>query len=166
MLNNTSACIKNDDNLLFDMTIGSFDGAEVYELVSLYIWSKISVLSDSDNVELYKDDGIAVIQKANGSKLDRLRKSVIATLKNEGLSKTSETNLGETGFLDVTFNLSAGKYLPYNKPNNIPLYIQAKSNHLPSIIKQLPKMVDKRISDLPSDKNAFNGAKVTYKVVL
>ena len=39
-------------------------------------------------------------------------------------------------FLDVTLNLSNSMYwyLPYTKPNNIPLYINRKSNHPPQII--------------------------------
>ena len=31
--------VKNDDNPLFDVTMGSFDGAEVCELVGLYLLS-------------------------------------------------------------------------------------------------------------------------------
>ena len=67
--------------------------------------------------------------------------------------------VGETGFPDV-------KYYPYNKPNNHSFNILAKSNHPPSIVKQLPKMVNKKISDLSCDENTFNSAKVTYKLAL
>ena len=35
--------VQNDDNPLFDVTMGSFDGAEVCELVGLYLLSEISV---------------------------------------------------------------------------------------------------------------------------
>ena len=79
---------------------------------------------------------------------------------------TVETNLVETHFIDVNFNLSTGEYYPYNKPNNAPLYIHAKSNHPPSIVKQLPKMFNKRNSDLSCDESAFNNAKVFYKLLL
>ena len=34
-----------------------------------------------------------------------MRKDIISIFKNEGLSVTIETNLIETNFLDVTFNL-------------------------------------------------------------
>ena len=43
--------VKND-NPLFDVTMGSFNGAEVSELVGLYLLSKISVLIDLDNIRL------------------------------------------------------------------------------------------------------------------
>ena len=59
-------------------------------------------------------------------------KNIIATFRNKGLSIIIETNLVEADFLDVTFNLSTGKYYLYSKPNNIPIYIQTKSNHCPS----------------------------------
>ena len=109
---------------------------------------------DSDNVGLYRDDGLVVINNANSPKLGRLRKKyIIATFKSERLSITIDKNLVETDFLDVTFNLSAGKYYPYNKANNDPLHIHANSNYPFSVVKQLPKMVNKRMSDLSCDES-------------
>ena len=84
-----------------------------------------------DSVGLYRDDGLAVIENANGPLLDRLRKKIIALFKDEELSITIETNLSVTDFFDVTLDLSRGKYYPYRKPNDKPLYINASSNHIP-----------------------------------
>ena len=39
-------------------------------------------------------------------------------------------------FLDVTFDLSKGKYKPYRKPNDDPLYIDRHPNHPSRIHKQ------------------------------
>ena len=80
----------------------------------------MSILIDPDSVGLNRDDVLAVIHNANGPKLDRLKKNIITTFKNEGLSITIETNLAKTDFLYVTFNLSTEKYYPYNKPSNAP----------------------------------------------
>ena len=59
-LSNTQTCtgvwVKNNDDPLFDVTMGSFYGAEVCELVGLHLFSKISVLIDSDNVGLCRDE--------------------------------------------------------------------------------------------------------------
>ena len=41
----------------------------------------------------------------------------------------------KTDFLPITLKLSSGKFWPYRKPNNQPLYIYAASNH-PPIIKK------------------------------
>ena len=146
--------------------MGSFDSAEVCELVGLYLLNKIKSLLGSNNVGLYRDDGLAIVHKASGPKVDRLRKDIISLFKDEGLSITIDTNLIETDFLDVSFNLNTGKYFPFRKPNNAPLYIHSKSNHPPSIIKQLPSMTNKRISSLSCDETEFSKAKITYETAL
>ena len=105
--------------------MGSFDGAEVRELVGLYLLNKIKPLFGSNNVGFYRDDGLAIVHKANGLKVDRLRKDIISLFKDEGLSITINTNLIETDFLDVSFNLNTGKYFPFKKLNNKPLYIHS-----------------------------------------
>ena len=123
------AWIKKGDDTLFDVTMGSFDGAEICELVGLYLLDKLSSLIGRKNVGLYRDDGLAAINSSSGPVLDKMRKNIIALFKNEGLSITIETNLFQTDFLDVTFKLPTGKFFPFRKPNNQPLYINAKCNH-------------------------------------
>ena len=86
--------------------------------------------------------------------------------KKEGLYITIETNLADTDFLDITFNLSTEKYFPHRKPNNDPLYIDAKSDHPPNIIKDLPKMCNERLSDLSCNKDEFKRAKQLYENAL
>ena len=90
---------------------------------------------------------LVVIHQANGPKMDRIRKDIIALFKPEGLSITIDTDLIETDFLDVLFNLQMDSFFPYRKPNNTPLHIHSESNHLPSIIKQLPLKTNKRIAN-------------------
>ena len=46
----------------------------------------------------------------------------------------------------LTLNLKEGSYQPYQKPSDNPLFIDSHSNHPPSIIKQIPLSVSKRIS--------------------
>ena len=123
----------------------------------------MKLLLGSSNVGLYRDDGLAIVLKANGSKVGRLRKDIISLFKDEGLSITIDTNLIETDFLVVSFNLNTGKYFSFKKPNNKLLYIHSKSNHPPSIIKQLSSMTNKRISSVFCEENEFNKAKITYQ---
>ena len=99
-----------------------FDRAEVCELVGLYLLDKLSELLGKDNVGLYRDDGLAAVKSTSGPVLDKMRKNIITLFKNEGLGITIDTNLIETDFLDVAFNLTSGKFFPYRKPNNMPLY--------------------------------------------
>ena len=65
-------------------------------------------------------------------------------------------------FLDVTLNLTTGKYQPYNKPDNNPLYIKIRSNHPPNIFKNLPENISKRINTLSADETTFNKSKDLY----
>ena len=69
-------------------------------------------------------------------------------------------------YLDVTLNLATAKYYPYRKPDNNPLYINAKSNHPPSIIKHLPASISTRISSLSCVPDEFNKASQTYNDAL
>ena len=54
----------------------------------------------------------------------------------------------------------------YRKANNTPQYINAFSNHPLTIIKQLPKVIDKKISDLSCNKKEFDKVKSIYESVL
>ena len=146
--------------------MGSYDGAEVCEIVGLYLLEKLSTLIDKKKIGLYRDDGLSVIDNANGPKLDRLRKDIIRIFKSEGLNITIETNLSVTDFLDVTLDLSMNKFYPYRKPNDKPIYINANSNHPPSVLKSLPSMINKGVSDLSSDSKEFERAKGLYQEAL
>ena len=161
-----NAWVKREGNPLFDATMGSYDGAEVFELVGLYLLSKHAALVGTKNVGFHRDDDLAVIHRANAPKIDNIRKDVIALLKSEGLFIAINTNLIETDFLDVSFNLEMEKFLPYKKSNNIPLYIHSQSNHPLPITKQLLSMTNRCISNLSSKENEFNEAKPLYESAL
>ena len=62
---------------LFDVNMGNYDGAEICELVGLYLLSKLAPLVGTKNIELYRDDALTVIQQVNGTKLDRVRKILL-----------------------------------------------------------------------------------------
>ena len=166
LFNKDGTWIKEVENPSFDVTMSSFDGGEVCELVGLYLLEKLSPLLGIKTVALYRDDGLAAVNTSSGPVLDRMRKNIISLFKEEGLSITIEINLVETDFLDVTFNLDTGKYFPFTKLNNNLIYIHAKSNHPSSIIKDLPNMVNKRLSDFSYNEEEFNKAKPLYENAL
>ena len=62
----------------------SFDGAEICEIVKLYLLNKLSNLLGNENVGLYRDNGLAAINSCSGLVLDRTRKKIIALFKKEG----------------------------------------------------------------------------------
>ena len=131
--------IKNSENPMFDVTMGSFDGAEIRAIVGLYLVDKLSVLLHKENVGLYRDDGLAVVDNANVPKLDKLRTKIITIFKAEGLSITIETNLIETDFLDVTFNLHTNKYFPYRNQTMILFTLTSIQTTLQLLKRNSPK---------------------------
>ena len=142
--------------------MGAYDGAEICELVGLYLLDKLSHITGKLNTGLYRDDGLAFLRNASGPDTKKLRKKLIKLFKDNGLQITIDANLIETDFLDVTLNSNSGKYWPCRKPNNRPLYIHSKSNHPPSIKCQLPKMVEKRLADISCDQQEFQKAAPIY----
>ena len=166
LLFNNSECWVKKSGKLFDVTMGAYDGAEVCEIVGLYLLSKIHKIVPISYIGLYRDDGLAVIPNANGPKLDRIRKDLIKCFKEENLQITTIINLPEVDFLDVHLNLKAGSYKPFRKENDQPQYIHCDSNHPKSITKNIPEMIGKRISGLSSDKKTFEREKTMYENAL
>ena len=82
------------------------------------------------------------------------------------LKVVTDTNLVRTDFLDVTLDLSSGRYWPYQKPNDHQLFIDIKSNHPPTIKRQLPSMIEKRLSQIFCDKPEFQRAIPMYEQAL
>ena len=154
------------DNSSFDVTMGSYDGAEVCELVGLFILDRIKRECPGLELGLYRDDGLGTTRNLSGPQTERLRKKLFSIFKSCGLKITVDCNLTQVDFLDVTFNLDTGKFWPYRKPNNNPLYIHQKSNHPPSIIKQLPTMIASRVSATSCDEIEFNKVKPEYDSAL
>ena len=58
-------------------------------------------------------------------------------------------------FSDVIFNLKDETFKPYMKPGNEIRYVSTFSNHPPSIIRHIPKIVQDRISMLSSSEDIF-----------
>ena len=157
-----STWVKKEGVEDFDVTMGSFDGAETCELVGLYILHMLSGTFNKENLGLYRDDGLAVLKNANGHQADRIRKETIQKFKSLGLNITIQTNLKIVNFLDVTFNLQDGTYQPFHKPNETPMYINVNSNHPPNIIKQIPETINKRINEISSSKDIFEKSAPFY----
>ena len=69
-------------------------------------------------------------------------------------------------FLDIIFDLQNNVYKPYRKTNDKPTYINRNSNHPPSILKQLTKSIEKRLSESSSTKDIFDKSLKLYQDAL
>ena len=157
---------KKDTESLFDVTMGSFDGAEICELVGTFILSKLTTILPKENAGLYRDDGLILLRGFNAQKTDRMRKEIIQIFKSVGFSIEIETNLKEVDFLDVTLNLTEKVFRPYKKPNDRILYVHTSSNHPPNILKQLPQSIAERLTQNSSNEEVFNQTKPAYENAL
>ena len=61
--------------------MGSFDGAEICELVGLFILNKLSNIIPTKDLGLYRDDGLAVLRNKSGPEMERTRKNIIKASK-------------------------------------------------------------------------------------
>lgn len=150
---------------LFDVTMGSYDGAETCELVGTFILSKIKHLFNEE-VGLYRDDGLAILRKTTLSQANRIAKELISTLKKIGLRITTDIGIKNTNFLDVTLSLKDSTYRPYQKPNTTTRYVNRLSNHPDSITKAIPRSINLRLSNISSDQDQFNTAARSYQEAL
>ena len=68
--------ISKDDNRIikhcrkttFDVTMGSYDGEELCELIGIYIQSLLTNIISKDKMGLYRDDGLFILRRKNKQK--------------------------------------------------------------------------------------------------
>ena len=118
------------------------------------------------NIGLHRDDGLSCFDNKSKPKLERIRKKIYKTLKDNCLNITIETNMDITDYLDITFNWKTGIYYPYIKQNISLRYIRKQSNHPPSIMNQIPSMISKRLPDIPKIKKSFDKTAPVYNKTL
>ena len=83
-----------------------------------------------------------------------------------GQKITTNMNIRQVKFLDVKLDLVTGRTSPYRKPLDNPTYVNKQSSHPPSIIKQIPRSVQDRLSMLSSTNEEFERAAPPYKEAL
>lgn len=64
---------KNPIKAAFDVPQGPFDGAEVSELVGVFILRKINRIVHTGNHDLYRDDGLIAVPDKRGNDVIRKR---------------------------------------------------------------------------------------------
>ena len=71
-----------------------------------------------------------------------------------------------TNYLDITLNLNDSSYRPCRKPNKETNYICINSDLPPSIITEIPRSIEKRLSILSSSENIFQESAIYYEQCL
>ena len=73
----------------FDITMGGFHGAEICDLIGLFILSKLRDVIP--NIGLYRDDGLAV-SSGTCRQIENIKKKICKIFDNLGLAITTEAN--------------------------------------------------------------------------
>ena len=135
LFNENSPWVKREGEE-FDVTMGSYYGAETTDLVGLFLLHQLQHLPV--DLGLYRDDGLAVSALTNRL-TEKLWQQIKKVYEDNGLKVTAEVNKKVVNFLDVTLDLTTGRHKPYMKPNTTPLYVSSLSNHPPTIIKNITR---------------------------
>ena len=97
--------IKKESGL-FDVTMGAYDGAEVCEIVGIFILYQLSRVYKKNDIGLYRDDGLAVFRNTSGPQAEKIKKHFQSIFRKNNLSIIVKCNLKIVDYLDVTLNLS------------------------------------------------------------
>ena len=114
----------------------------------------------------HRDEWLAVFKNTSGPQSKNIKKTFQKMFKNKTLDIIINCNKKIVNYLDVTLNLNDGSCRPYKKPNDETNYIHVNSDHPPSILKQLPVSIEKRLSSLSSSKEIFEEAAPYYEQYL
>ena len=95
----------------FDVPMGCYDGAEVCELVGIFILNKLSNIIDKNSSfyhihnSLYRDDGLQMFDKLSRPQIEQRKTKIIKIFKDCGLSITVTINI--KSILHLTFRLES-----------------------------------------------------------
>ena len=81
LYNDSEPWKKRNTESCFDVTMGSFDGVEICELVGIHILPLLSNKLDKQSTALYGDEGLVLLRNTSKEKTDRIRKDVLKSLK-------------------------------------------------------------------------------------
>ena len=81
MYHNDDTWVKKDTRVEFDVTMGSYDGAEVCKIVGLFMLDMLSKLFEKNYIGLYRDDG-QFLETITAIKVINFEKILLNYLKN------------------------------------------------------------------------------------
>ena len=155
--NGTTWTKKGDVN--FDVTMGSYDGAEACDLVGLFLLSKLEDLPIK--VGAYRDDFLSVCSLPP-FQAEKVKQRVVEVFQKYNLKVKAIANTKVANFLDITLDLNNEVHRPYIKPGTHLEYVHVHSNHPRHVTKHAVSETGKRLSLLSSNEEIFNAAKEPF----
>ena len=114
----------------FDVSMGAYDGAEVCELVGIYL---LSLLEPTGvNLGLYRDDLLGATS-LKGRPLEMMRQKITSIFQKNGLKVVGAVNMEATDFLDIFLDLRAETHRCFAKEGDMPVqpHAQCAQKHRP-----------------------------------
>ena len=139
----------------------TYHGAQVCELIGLFLMSRLKNIPDLESI-IYRDDVLAVT-RATPRQQEQLKQKISNAFAQHGLKITISVNLKTVNFLDVIFDLEKEIFKPYRKPGDRPLYVNSESNHPPQTLKNIPKGIKQRLVQNSCKEEVFLQAIPDYQ---
>ena len=99
----------------------------------------------------------------NPQEVEKIKKDICKVFHDHDLKITVKANTTRVNFLDLTLDLQSEKYCPYTKEGNVPLSVQRKPNHPPSILTNILNPSTTGSLKYPLIKNASIMLKASIK---
>ena len=77
---------------MFDVTMGSYDGEEICELLGRSIFDSVAKRFDKENVRLYREDGLVLLKNITGRLANRAKKDQIIICEGVTIKTAAHTN--------------------------------------------------------------------------
>ena len=138
-------------------------GQKFSKLVGSHLLNKSFNIVEKESVGLYRDDRLGVLWNLSGPQTKRKREAIVKVFKEFGLRLTIQASLLIVNFFDIQLNLGTSTDKPYRKPDNNPVYLDKISNFFKTVLEQLLKSVEKRISDISSNQNVLIQSITMYR---
>ena len=97
LFNGRCVWIKKDGGL-FDVTMGAFNGAEVWAAVGNCLFYQLSKSYNKKDIGSYRDRGLAIFKSDSGFKVQKNKKGIQELFKDNHLSITIQFNLKIVNF--------------------------------------------------------------------
>ena len=148
----------------FEITMGSYHGAECTDLVGNYIMNCISDLNLPVKVGLYRDDMIGYSCARSLRIVEDCRKKIFRCFKELGLTIVFTPPSRIITFLDIVFDFQKRTF-GVNPKDEI-IYVNSDSDHPLRTIKGIPSMVNSRLLRLSSCEKEYDRVKPIFSNAL
>ena len=103
--------------------MGAAVGAEVCEVVGIFLLNEIREHLPKLKCGPYRGDGLTNHGRIGGRDMESIRQRLSNIFNQHGLRITIEPSNKSINFVDVTMGLETGTYASVRKPNETPIYV-------------------------------------------